>query len=276
MPQEKYEVRPGTNGIAPERLLTTWYHYATKTHFWIQWRNRAILNIASSNGMSPSKPMRILDIGSGRGVVTECLEPLTEWTIDGVDIDRDALQASVRGRGRLLYYNITKRDPEFREAYDGVLMLDVLEHIKDCGEFLAAALFHLKPGGILIISAPALMWLFSSYDRAAGHLRRYNRRALLEEFKGLDADPADVRYWGMGLVPIVLLRGLFLSRQMDVDDILRRGFAPTIPLINVLMTLLMRLETGLFRKPLIGAAIVLCARKTSPMTAESQIIPKTR
>jgi SAM-dependent methyltransferase len=64
--------------------------------------------------------------------------------------------------------------------YDSVLYVDVLEHIDDDRAELARAAERLRPGGHLIIVAPAHQGLFSPFDHAVGHFRRYDRRMLRE------------------------------------------------------------------------------------------------
>jgi SAM-dependent methyltransferase len=62
--------------------------------------------------------------------------------------------------------------------FDTVLYIDVLEHIEDDKSELARAAHLLRPGGRLIILAPAYQALYSCYDKALGHYRRYDRRSL--------------------------------------------------------------------------------------------------
>jgi SAM-dependent methyltransferase len=62
--------------------------------------------------------------------------------------------------------------------FDTILYIDVLEHIEDDKSELAKAVRLLKPAGRLIILAPAHEALFSCYDKALGHYRRYDRRTL--------------------------------------------------------------------------------------------------
>src|SRR5262249_14397558 len=61
------------------------------------------------------------------------------------------------------------------------------EHIADDRSELAAAAAHLKPGGKLIVLGPAHPWLYSPFDKALGHYRRYTRRMLAA------AVPADLQ-----------------------------------------------------------------------------------
>ena len=65
------------------------------------------------------------------------------------------------------------------ERFDTILYIDVLEHIDDdLGELVRSAT-HLRPGGHLIVLAPAHQALYSPFDKAIGHFRRYNKESLL-------------------------------------------------------------------------------------------------
>lgn len=57
--------------------------------------------------------------------------------------------------------------------FDTVLYIDVLEHIEDDAAELVRAVAHLRIGGNLIVLAPAHPGLFSPFDEAVGHYRRY-------------------------------------------------------------------------------------------------------
>jgi 2-polyprenyl-3-methyl-5-hydroxy-6-metoxy-1,4-benzoquinol methylase len=64
------------------------------------------------------------------------------------------------------------------EKFDTILYIDVLEHIENDGEELSNAAAKLKPGGSIIVLSPAHQWLFTPFDKAVGHFRRYNRSML--------------------------------------------------------------------------------------------------
>lgn len=69
-----------------------------------------------------------------------------------------------------------------RERFDTILYMDVLEHIEDDIAELVLAAQHLKPDGALVVLAPALPWLFSEFDAAIGHFRRYTKKSLRAVF----------------------------------------------------------------------------------------------
>jgi len=61
---------------------------------------------------------------------------------------------------------------------DTVLYIDVLEHIENDAEELRNAIRVMKPGGHVVVLSPAHQWLFTPFDEAIGHFRRYTKRTL--------------------------------------------------------------------------------------------------
>jgi SAM-dependent methyltransferase len=63
--------------------------------------------------------------------------------------------------------------------FDTILYIDVLEHVEKDRQELSDAAQLLRPNGHLIVLSPAHNFLFSEFDTAIGHYRRYNRRSLM-------------------------------------------------------------------------------------------------
>jgi SAM-dependent methyltransferase len=59
--------------------------------------------------------------------------------------------------------------------FDCILYIDVLEHIESDRAELRAAAEHLKPSGTLVVLCPAHPMLYTQFDRAIGHYRRYTK-----------------------------------------------------------------------------------------------------
>lgn len=81
-------------------------------------------------------------------------------------------------------------DPDFERKYanykntfDTVFALNVVEHIKDDVLALKNCKFLLKDGGTLLILVPAYQSLYCSFDRELGHYRRYTRKTLSNVFE---------------------------------------------------------------------------------------------
>lgn len=124
----------------------------------------------------------VLEVGAGLGANTRalfresdhpswlCLEPdasLAASLRDGIAEGRlPARCRAVEGTLDVLPDDAT---------FDAILYADVLEHIADDRGQLAGAGAHLRPGGRLIVLSPAHEALYSPFDAAIGHHRRYDR-----------------------------------------------------------------------------------------------------
>jgi len=121
----------------------------------------------------------VLEVGAGIGANTLTLADLTydRWTClepDPALAARIMLPHGGRHRGA----TGTIEDLPADAKYDAILYIDVLEHIEDDRGEMTRAAARLKPGGALIVLAPAHPFLFTPFDRAIGHFRRYTRASL--------------------------------------------------------------------------------------------------
>lgn len=232
---------------------------ARPDHFWLVWRLRAALALAADHDLRLDAELAALEVGCGSGILRMQLEAATGWRVDGCDLDLGALACIPQGRGRIMFYDVLERRERFREAYDLLLMFDVLEHVEPTRPFLEALTHHLRPGGHLLLNVPALPSLYGRYDVAAGHHRRYQRRSLLAEFRGLPLVPLEARYWGLSLLPVVFARKLLLG--MAPKNAHARGFEPPSSWAHGALKRLMALETRLLRRPWLGSSLLLLAQR---------------
>jgi SAM-dependent methyltransferase len=65
-----------------------------------------------------------------------------------------------------------------QEQFDTICYIDVLEHIENDAAELGRAAAHLRRGGRVIVLSPAHQWLFTPFDAAIGHFRRYTKATL--------------------------------------------------------------------------------------------------
>jgi SAM-dependent methyltransferase len=126
----------------------------------------------------------VLEVGAGIGTTTAAL-------CNGAETAWLCLEPEPRRSGEItgkikagsLPPNCTSQagtvhDLPGEPRFDTILYIDVLEHIEDDAGELAAAANLLLPGGRLVVLAPAWQWLFSPFDAAIGHFRRYDRPGL--------------------------------------------------------------------------------------------------
>jgi SAM-dependent methyltransferase len=238
-----------------------WYDANSEEHFWFQWRARTADALIKRIGLPVGEPLRVIDIGCGTGITCRQLRRTTSWTFDGADLNVDALSRCDLGGGRILYYDILEKRPEFREHYDVAILFDVVEHIEDTSPFLEAVFFHVKRGGVVLVNVPALMTLFGVYDTVAGHFRRYTQRTLAGEFSRLDATVLECVYWGFSMVPLLWLRKQVLRGKTDSAETIRTGFRPPSALVHALLKTAMNLETAVLKRPPLGSSVMSAIRK---------------
>ena len=137
-----------------------------------------------SHSIQPHLGKSVLEVGAGLGTNTPfllgpkqeswlCLEPDADLTarIPAMLADHPRHEIVKTRTGTL-------RDLAANETFDTILYIDVLEHIEDDLGEMRLALRHAAPRGKIIVLSPAHPWLFTEFDRALGHYRRYTRRSL--------------------------------------------------------------------------------------------------
>ncbi|OKH19666.1 methyltransferase type 12 [Hydrococcus rivularis NIES-593] len=125
----------------------------------------------------------VLEVGAGIGSNTRllCRSQYQKWICLEPDTQLfQGLESSIKANGIIDCFasNGTIDSLQEEQLFDTILYLDVLEHIKRDREEVIKASRHLKPDGNLIIVAPAHQWLFTPFDAAIGHYRRYNKQTL--------------------------------------------------------------------------------------------------
>jgi SAM-dependent methyltransferase len=73
--------------------------------------------------------------------------------------------------------------PFASNLFDLVALLDTVEHIPDEFGVLAECYRVLKPGGKLLVTVPAFMWLWSYNDEINAHQRRYTAPELQQKLE---------------------------------------------------------------------------------------------
>ena len=126
----------------------------------------------------------VLEVGAGLGGTTRTLCRGTEqrWVCLEPDPKLAERLVAEQGAGRLPTHAEvvvgTLDDQLAHDRFDTILYMDVLEHIDDDRSEVSRAAGRLGPGGHLIALSPAHPWLFTPFDQAIGHCRRYTRGTL--------------------------------------------------------------------------------------------------
>jgi SAM-dependent methyltransferase len=138
-----------------------------------------------SSTVRPFCGKRILDVGAGIGSTARLLftNECERWLALEPDANlasriKADVVAGVSGNNFEVRVGSTCDLPA-GDLFDTILYIDVLEHIEDDKAELARAAGHLTPHGNIIVLSPAHQWLFTPFDQAIGHVRRYSRKTLL-------------------------------------------------------------------------------------------------
>lgn len=145
----------------------------------------------------------LTDVGAGTGVLGDFLArdfPRSTYRfVEPIDwLERDLEQRFGQEA------NVRHADRYRGSRY--VTLLDVLEHQEDDRTFLAELIGKMDPGATLILTVPAMPRLWSQWDVALGHYRRYDKAALAGAFEGTPARVHELSYLFPEMLPPAQLR----------------------------------------------------------------------
>lgn len=158
------------------------------------------------------QPTSFLEIGIGYGGGIVDLLAKNGFMGKGIDLSPQAIE-SAKNNLAFLDNNIIKLEAadlfKLTETYNLIIAFEVLEHIEDEERFITKLFDLLNENGIVVISVPAHMKKWSVGDEAAGHLRRYERKDLIDKF---ERSGFVLKYcWSYGF-PLVNLSNSFSHR----------------------------------------------------------------
>jgi len=176
------------------------YRELFEKHWW--WRSRTELIVDRLRQLRPAQGWkRILDIGCGDALFFDRLAEFGE--VEGVEPCAELVSPANPHRERIY---ICPFDGDFRpgKRYSLILMLDVLEHLKDPIGALRHALDLLAPEGLVIVTVPAFMALWTNHDVLNHHLIRYTKQSFREVAGQAGFQIQDERYLYHWTCPVKL------------------------------------------------------------------------
>ncbi len=113
--------------------------------------------------------------------------------MEGVESAAELVSPDNASRERIY---ICDFDEKFQpgELYSVVLMLDVLEHLHNPEEALAHLASLMVSGGILLVTVPAFMSLWTNHDVLNHHQTRYTKHSFAKVAQGSGLQIEEGRY----------------------------------------------------------------------------------
>lgn len=149
----------------------------------------------------------VLEIGCSSGNLLEAIRrTMPTVHVVGADYVRTTLEALAERIPEIPLIQLDlAQSPLPSGIFDGIVALNVLEHIEDDNEALRQIIRMLKPGGIAVIEVPAGAKLFDFYDKSVGHWRRYGLRELEERLIAAGFEIVSRSHLGFFVYPIFWL-----------------------------------------------------------------------
>lgn len=206
-------------------------------HWWFCAR-RSILKSVIKRYAPRVDRLRLLEAGCGTGGNLQTLAEL--GSLEAFEIDEEARQIA---GGKLAidikYGSLPDAVPYPPGGFDIVAAFDVIEHVEDDVASLASLGKQLSPGGRLIMTVPAMPWMWSHHDTSHHHYRRYTRSRLESVLNEAGLKPLTTTYFNTLLFPaIVAMR--FGKRALGYGE--TRDDAMPSPYLNAILKNIFKLE----------------------------------
>jgi SAM-dependent methyltransferase len=176
--------------------------------FWFRARNRLVVSTLRRHFPSASS---FLEVGCGSGIVLAALrEASPDLRLVGLELYDEALAIA---RRRLPDVELVAQDARAM-PYDGEFdvagAFDVLEHIDEDEDVLAAMVRAVRSGGGVLLLVPQHPRLWSEHDVIVEHRRRYTRKELRTK-----AERAGLQIVQLSSFVTTLLPVMAVSRVVD-------------------------------------------------------------
>lgn len=222
------------------------YFHLERAHWWF--RARAEILMGYLRGALPDGGhLKILNVGVATGRSTELLRELGEVT--SVEYDGDCCAFTRRETGLDLLQASVTHLPFPENHFDLVCAFDVIEHVEDDTAATNELCRVCRPGGVVCVTVPAFMFLWSQHDDVNHHFRRYTAAGLEGLIRKTGMKRMANSYFNFWLFfPIAAFRvlGKILPRRKR-EDSGSDFFAVQSPLLDRIFYAVFRTEAPLVR-----------------------------
>jgi SAM-dependent methyltransferase len=241
-----------------DKTLYTQLSLNEDKHWWFVGR-RKIIEAILDKFFKKSTDNNILEIGCGTGGNLALL--CSYGKLAAVESFDEAIEIAIKKNICPVHKGSIPGNLILEDKFDLICMLDVLEHIEEDSAAANYAAAQLNPNGMLLMTVPAYMFLWSAHDEIHHHKRRYTRselEAILIK-NGLKIKYSS--YFNTFLFPIVFLARLAgkLLNKEEASDV-----SMPSPLVNLTLQSIFQLEKFILKMTALpfGVSILVIAEKS--------------
>ena len=175
-------------------------------YWWFKGR-RAYLEQVILQYVGQRNNLKICEVGCGSGGNLTMLAH--HGIVDAVEMEsyaqQYALSREITNVSKVLVGYLPDNIP-LVGPYEVVCCFDVIEHVEDDLDAIAALKQLVKPaGGVLVVTVPAYQWMWSSHDVANQHFRRYTIRRVRYLMESVGFKVCYSSYFNTLLFPLAVL-----------------------------------------------------------------------
>jgi 2-polyprenyl-3-methyl-5-hydroxy-6-metoxy-1,4-benzoquinol methylase len=183
-----------------QRAFAERYGDLEQWHWWFRGRQRIVSSVLRRE-LPQNAQLKVASVGCGPAAGLQWLKAFSGSEGRVVGIDAEAMHAAKLRPG--FHYVVGSADaiPLQGSTFDVVLAMDVLEHLDRDVDGLREVAMLAKPGGLLLVTVPALPSLWGGQDVVSQHRRRYTKATLLALFAAAGLSRPQVTYFNLFLFP---------------------------------------------------------------------------
>lgn len=210
--------------------------------------------------MLPPGPAKVLDAGCGTGGLIKALKAVNPaWDFVGLDFMPLACELARERTGVTIIEGSVLALPFPDATFDAVVSADVVCQVKDAEQAMREIARVTRPGGVVLVNMPALMWLWSYHDVTCQTQRRYTRGELVALFAKAGLTVRFASYANFLLLPGFVVWRKWVPQKNPISD-MRTYPAPVEWLARVLTGIEFAWQRLGWASPL-GSSVVAVARK---------------
>ena len=243
-----------------ERSYYEQYFHLERNHWWFVVRSRIIKALIQKN-FNTKLSIETLNVGIATGATSIMLESFGD--VVSSEFDKETCEFVEKEIGiKVIQASVTEL-PFESDRFDMVCAFDVIEHVEDDQKAILELERVLKPGGLMVLTVPANMSLWSEHDMINHHFRRYEKRGLSKLLSGTKMCPMYLSYFNTLLFPAIKCARWLNSFKSKKEKPQSDFDIPTPTWLNHVLAFIFSLEIPLLKriKFPFGVSLILLAKK---------------